>query len=107
MIAFALLLIASQAGPTVLAEQQPDQTILVNKLPKGSDWRDQGAVARRLHAEASVQALKLNPYFSGCSQLTPEAFEKAFAEEVDKSPASPTMTAAALAAYAVCPTGGQ
>lgn len=107
MIALALALAALQSAPTVTTQQQPDQKIVVNRLPKGSDWKAATPEARRMHAQASIQGLKLNPFFAGCDQLTPEAFEKAFGAEVDKSPESPTITDAALAAYAVCPTGGQ
>lgn len=107
MIMIALALAALQTAPAVTAEQQPDRKVIVNRLPMGTDWQAATPAARRLHAEASVQALKINPFFGGCDQLTPEAFEKAFAEEVAKSPESPTITDAALAAYAVCPTGGQ
>jgi hypothetical protein len=98
---------ADQAAPSISSEQQADRHVVVNRLPKGTDWLQQTPAARRLHAEASVQGLKLNPFFGGCPQLTAEAFEKAFEEEVRKSPESPTITDAALAAYAVCPTGGR
>lgn len=107
MIGLAIVLVALQSTPAVTAQQQPDRKVVVNRLPKGTDWQESTSEARRLHAEASVQALKINPFFGGCDELTPEAFEKAFAEEVGKSPESPTITDAALAAYAVCPTGGQ
>jgi hypothetical protein len=107
MIAAVLLMAALQAGPAVTSTQQPDRHVVVNRLPKGTDWQQQTPAARRLHAEASVQALRLNPFFGGCPQMTPDAFEKAFEAEVAKSPESPTITDAALAAYAVCPTGGR
>ena len=107
MIGLIIMLAAMQSAPAVSAEQQPDRKVVVNKLPKGTDWQAGTPAARRLHAEASVQALKINPFFGGCDQLTPETFEKAFSEEVEKSPESPTITDAALAAYAVCPTGGR
>lgn len=107
MIALAMTLAAIQSVPAVTTQQQPDRKIVVNRLPKGSDWKSASPETRRMHAQASVQALKLNPFFGGCNQLTPEAFEKAFGAEVEKSPESPTITDAALAAYAVCPTGGQ
>ena len=107
MIALLLAMAAVQSAPAVSAKQQPDRKVVVNRLPSGKDWQASTPAARRLHAEASVQALRINPFFGGCDQLTPEAFEKAFAEEVVKSPESPTITDAALAAYAVCPTGGQ
>lgn len=107
MIALALALIAMQSSPSVSTQQQPDQKVIVNKLPNGVGWKSRSAAARRMHAEASVQALKINPFFGNCKEMTVDAFENAFALEVEKSPESPTITNAALAAYSVCPTGGE
>lgn len=107
MIGLALLAMTTQSLPAVTSVQQPDRKVVVSRLPKGTDWQQQTPAARRLHAQASVQGLKLNPFFGGCDDLTPEAFEKAFGEEVARSPESPTITDAALAAYSVCPTGGR
>ena len=110
MIGALFILAALQAAPVpniVGSVAQPDRKIVVNRLPKGTDWLAHTPEARRMHAEASVQALKLNPFFGNCPALTPEAFEQAFGAEVAKSPDSPTITDAALAAYSICPTGGQ
>ena len=107
MIGLIALLAAAQVVPSISTEQQPDQKIIVNQLPTGDDWKSKTPKVRRMHAAASIEGLKLNPFYAGCKDMTPEAFEKAFEAEVAKSPKSPTITNAALAAYVLCPTGGQ